>query len=133
MKKLITFIALACISIFSFSQSYFTSTTFQVCVYNEYTEAYEDCITKNQQNMFFIPADESYISFHTEEGKTTYFITEKNPDITNSRFWYVAVFTDGTKYVVMFDLPNKQVRLTQAGDENGIVSIYYVDAMWVEE
>jgi hypothetical protein len=82
--------------------------------------------------MFKISSDETSISFSTADGSSTYYVVDRKVDDTNKQWWYSVVYTDGTKYIMVFDLENSEVRLTEADGTNAPVSYFFITKMWNE-
>lgn len=135
MKKLFVFFMLVSMLFCagkSLGQSYFTSSKNVFCMYNYSTSAYDNCRAYSNQAMFKISSDETSISFSTADGSSTYYVVDRKVDDTNKQWWYSVVYTDGTKYIMVFDLENSEVRLTEADGTNAPVSYFFITKMWNE-
>jgi len=116
----------------SIGQSYFTSSKGSFCVYNSLTEEYDICSDRSAEVMFKVSYDETAISFSTTDGSSTYYVVNKKVDDLKKQWWYSVVFSDGTQYVMVFDLENYEIRLAESNGTNTPVSYFFINEMWTE-
>jgi hypothetical protein len=131
-KKLTTCLVMCALSFTLFAQTYFSSFEYNYCVYDSYTEKYDDCINYEKQNLFTISDDESSISISNSEGKALYFVLDRAVDMDKKQWWYEAMFSNGTKYILVFDILNNEIRIADVETASGVL-YYFVSNSWIEE
>lgn len=133
MKNLLLFTFLTLISVVSFSQTFFKSEEFVACEYNYKTDEYDICTPVQQNSLFKVSSDETSVTIITDEGSSFYYIVERDVDYENGQFWYTVRFDGNTEYIMVFDVPGKEVRIFFPNDENGIVLHHIIIESWTTQ
>lgn len=132
MKNILIFTLLALFSVASFSQTYFTSKEYGVCLYNSSTQEYDICSTYESNSMFKISADETSISFTTPDETSVYYVIERSVDQEKSQYWYLVRYNSDVEHIIVIDLLNEEIRVLVSDSENNAILYYIMDDYWTE-
>lgn len=130
MKRITLIIALLIFTINSFSQVYFSCYYREYCDWNSYTESFTNCKGYEENSMFKIMSDETMFIHTTETMKPAYYIKSKEYDEDEGILTYNVVSDVGNKYLYVFDVTNKEVRVGIVRDDEIQMLRFKVKSIW---
>lgn len=133
MKTFLLFTVLLLCGVATFSQTYFTSKKYGVCLYNSSSKEYDICDFFETNALFKVSADESSISFTTPDEVSVYYVMEQSVDEELSQYWYLVRFNSEIEHIIVIDLINYEIRVLIADSENNAILYYLIDDMWTEK
>jgi len=132
MKTFLLFTVFLIVSMTAFSQTYFTSKKYAVCLYNSSSKEYDICDFFDSNSLFKVSSDESSISFTSPDESSVYYVMEQSFDEETSQFWYLVRFNSEIEHIIVIDLINNEIRVLIADSENNAILYYLIDDMWTE-
>lgn len=114
----------------AFSQTSFSCYYREYCPWNDETEEYEECSGFEEASLFVVNEEETMFVHTTETIKSSYYIDKKEYDEENEVFVYNVTSDVGNKYIYIFDIPNKQIRVVIIKNESAQMARFYVKAMF---
>lgn len=130
MKNFLLFTFLMLFGVASFSQTFFTSKEYGVCLYNSSTQEYDICDIFESNSLFKVSADESSISFTTPDEVSVYYVIERSVDQAKSQYWYLVRYNSEVEHIIVIDLLNKEIRVLVSDSENNAILYYIIDDYW---
>lgn len=130
MKKLITILAIA----FTFlltakAQTSFSCIHRDFCDWNENTQKYDNCKGYDESSLFVMNKDETMFVHTIEDMKSTYYVSDKEYDKALNVFTYFVTSDVGNKYMCVFDIDHKEIRMVSVSRLTTIV-VFYVKAIF---
>jgi hypothetical protein len=126
-KQTLFFLVVLCISITTFSQNHYTSTK-----YNYSSREYNNNSTYDLQSMFTIHEKDSCITVNIQNIKKIYCVVGKEIKYKENQIWYAVKYTDGSKYIMIFDLKNSLIKFTRQSGLYTSTLFYYIAECWTE-
>ena len=117
------------------SQTYFSSYEKKICDYNNKTGKYDDCSEKEYNTLFKMNKAETMIEHTTPDLKSSYYVNDKKYNDSISLYMYMVTSDVGNKYIFVFDIDAKEIRVLGESKETGnyYIITWYIKKMWTEE
>lgn len=132
MKNFLLFAVLLLCGVATFSQTYFTTKKYGVCLYNSSSKEYDICDFFETDALFKVSADESSITYTSPDESSVYYVMEQSVDEEKSQYWYLVRFNSEIEHIIVIDLINYEIRVLVADSSNSAILYYLIDDMWVE-
>lgn len=134
MKKAILLLTIFCFWITkSITQTSFSCTYRQYCVWNEMTKEFENCKGYEENSLFSLNKDETMFTHTIESMKSTYYVNSKKYDKIKDVWSYSVTSDVGNKYLYIFDPKNKQIRAVYETVEQTMMVVFSVKAIFNDQ
>jgi len=130
-KKTIFLLTLAILGFTNLkAQISFSCTYRQYCVWNEYTENFENCEGYEESSLFVMNDNETMFTHTIETMKSTYYVDSREYD-QEKDIWLYSVKSDvGNKYLYIFDPKNKEIIALYIKDGKAMGIFFTVKAIF---
>jgi hypothetical protein len=131
MKKIIFLFAIIFCSLTNvYSQTSFSCTAREYCIWDEYSKEFVDCERYAENSLFVVNANETIITHTIDDMQSSYYVTSREYDEKKDVWSYYVTSDVGNKYLYVFDPKNKQIRTLLSKDDKTILLIFRVKAIF---
>lgn len=113
-------------------QTTFTCTYREYCDWDNAAGKFVNCQGYEENSMFKMNKEESMFVHTTETIKSAYYVESKEYDKQNDVYKYNVTSDVGNKYLYIFDLKNKEIRVLINGTDKIQLLRFYVKSYWSE-
>jgi hypothetical protein len=116
----------------AFSQSNYSCNTREYCDWENYSEKFVNCTSKDESSLFKLNTDHTLFEHTTADLKSAYYVSKYEFDAVNNVDIYDVTSDVGNKYTFIIDVEGSEVRILGTSGEDIYMLRFHIKSTWTD-